>query len=272
MNAQRGDGRDLGAAAFVQFLGWPRSGTTLVMSLLNAHPGVLISHECDVSALVVAGLNRDQILARMAAARARFEEAGSQWFGYDYQIASAAAGENEPVLLGDKKAGGTAEMFALHPDIFQRTELTLDVSLRLLVVVRNPFDVIASISRNLPGDVPDWFRIGSDPLASAIDWYSLMSTVVQRAVDVSPCPIHFLSFTDLITDPADTLAMVLRFLGVLESTEEMDPLYAAMVRSKVFPTARRPSLSIDWTPEQAHRVRELIKSTPFLRSSLGEAL
>lgn len=278
MDASRqGDSPAPDPPPFVQFLGWPRSGTTLVMSLLNAYPGVAISHEADVSALVAAGCDRKQIRTRMAASQKAFAEAGHQWFGYDYLIdapppAGAPLDPSRPdqrfVVLGDKKAGGTAEIFALHPDIFHRTASTLGCSLRVLVVLRNPFDVITSISRNLPGDAPAWFCMGPDPLESAIDWFVLLSMFVQRAVDTQPCPIHILTLADLVANPADTLARTLRFIGVLESTQPLDARYAALARAKVFTTERRPALSIKWTDEQIRRVHNIVASTALLSAHL----
>jgi hypothetical protein len=279
MNFQHGQRSRTSQPTFVQFLGWPRSGTTLLMSLLNAYPGVWISHEADVSSLVADGCSREQILTRMRAADEHFSQEGKHWFGYDYRVESfTAASPFDPAVilddrrrvLGDKKAGGTTEIFALHPDIFHRTESVLGASLRVLIVVRNPFDVITSISRNLPGDVPTWFRVGADPLTSAIDWYALLATVVQRAIDAQPCPMHPMSFSHLISDPADTLTTTLRFIGLLPEATELDPHYAAIVRSKVFTAARTPSLDIEWTPTQRRRVHDIIESTPFLHSVLGE--
>src|SRR6056297_1246638 len=51
------DCRQLGAVeAFVQFVGFPRSGHSLIGSVLDAHPHAIISHELDTMGLIKKGL------------------------------------------------------------------------------------------------------------------------------------------------------------------------------------------------------------------------
>ena len=46
---------------FCMFIGYPRSGSTLIGSLLDAHPNIIIAHELDVFRYIRAGFNKRQI-------------------------------------------------------------------------------------------------------------------------------------------------------------------------------------------------------------------
>src|SRR5690349_21009491 len=46
---------------FCLFVGYPRSGHSLIGSLLNAHHEVVIAHEMDAHKYIMRGFNRDQL-------------------------------------------------------------------------------------------------------------------------------------------------------------------------------------------------------------------
>lgn len=67
---------------FVLFIGNPRSGTTLVRSLLNAHPQVLIANEANVLRFVEEGISKEDILRRLIDNVKTFD-ANPVWTNYD---------------------------------------------------------------------------------------------------------------------------------------------------------------------------------------------
>lgn len=46
---------------FCLFLGYPRSGHSMIGALLNAHPNIMMSHEAEALKYVCAGFSRNQI-------------------------------------------------------------------------------------------------------------------------------------------------------------------------------------------------------------------
>lgn len=249
------------AKTFCQFIGWPRSGTTLLASLLDAHPDVRISHEADVSLAIAQGASAEDVANRMTKADEEFSSSNRQWFGYDYRIGRSSDSEApfDAIVVGDKKAGGTAEVVALAPDVLHRTSHVLHLPLRLLVVVRNPFDTITTISRNLDGDLPAWFNAGDDALSSAIDWFLLLASITQRVIDDPSVSTHIVRFDDLIADPVGTVTTVLAYLGVTD----LAPEYRADVEKAVFPSPRHPSQEIIWEPQQRNRVLAGMRALPL---------
>src|SRR5258705_7348224 len=80
--------RDLftGIRTYCMFLGYPRSGHSLVGSLLDAHPDVIIAHELDVLKYVHAGFSRDQIFYLLLENSKRLAARGRGYSGYSYQV------------------------------------------------------------------------------------------------------------------------------------------------------------------------------------------
>ena len=52
-----------GVQAYVMFVGYPRSGHSLVGALLDAHPDAIVAHELDALKYLQAGFGRDQLFA-----------------------------------------------------------------------------------------------------------------------------------------------------------------------------------------------------------------
>ena len=77
---------------FCFFIGYARSGHSLVGSLLNAHPRMVIAHELDALRYVRMGFSRSQIYALLLEQDERFAAIGRTWSGYDYTVPGAPPG------------------------------------------------------------------------------------------------------------------------------------------------------------------------------------
>ena len=52
---------------FLLFVGYPRSGHSIVGALLNAHRDAVVAHELDAPPLIVGGCSRDELFSRILA-------------------------------------------------------------------------------------------------------------------------------------------------------------------------------------------------------------
>src|SRR5688572_9593174 len=66
---------------YCMFVGYPRSGHSLVGSLLNAHPNVVIAHELDALKYVERGVSRGGLFSLILRRDRRFAEMGRRWTG-----------------------------------------------------------------------------------------------------------------------------------------------------------------------------------------------
>ena len=87
--------------SFCLFLGYPRSGSTLVASMLTAHPDVLLGHELDVVGFVRWHASRNQLFHAIRSSFDEFQKAGRRWEGYDYRMGTPGA-DGYRRLRGDR--------------------------------------------------------------------------------------------------------------------------------------------------------------------------
>ena len=115
----------------------------------------VISHELDAPQLVLAGCTRDVLYSRILARAAWFNLRGNT-SNYAYQVPNGWQGRFETLrVIGDKRGDSAALWLGLHPDLLARLNSTTGVPLRLVHVVRNPFDNIAGLHA---GTVGRWMR------------------------------------------------------------------------------------------------------------------
>ena len=132
-------------SAFCLFVGYPRSGHSLLGALLNAHRHAVIAHELQAPQLVLAGCDRETLYARIL--RAAWFDLRGNTSNYAYQVPNQWQGRFEHLrVVGDKRGGSAALAIGEHPNLLNRLRVMVGVRLRLIHVVRNPFDNIAAIS------------------------------------------------------------------------------------------------------------------------------
>lgn len=244
----RGDFRQL--EHFLFFVGYPHSGSSLIGSLLNSHPEVVVSHEADVLRYVRPGIPRAMLLEMVLEGDRRFARVGRRWMNIDYGFAGTCQGTFVRLrVLGDKKAQRSVRRVRDDPAILERLRRTVRVPIRVLHITRNPFDNIASMARR-----PE------EPLSGVIDHYSGVADAVDTVrsyLDES----EFLAvrYESVVADPAAQMAGICRFVGV-DSPEAFRAICACMIH----PARGRSRDRLEWSPEQRHEVEELIAAHPPL--------
>lgn len=236
--------------AFCFFVGHPRSGHSLVGALLDAHPDAVIAHELHALRLVRAGYRRDQIYWLLTRNARRFAARGAASGEYSYTVPGQWQGQPRGVrVIGDKKAGATTIELMTHPDTLERLRDLVDVPIRVVHVVRNPYDNIATMSR----------RSGDGLAAAAERYFWLCDGIMSVTRQLRPGEMFEFSHEDLLQDPDTWLSAVSGFLGLLPADD-----YLAACRELIKPTPRRSSRSVAWPAELVGDVETRIGAYPFL--------
>lgn len=236
--------------SFCLFVGYPRSGHSLVGAQLNAHRHAVISHELQVTELVLAGLDRDTIYARILANAAWFHLRGDT-SNYSYRVPNQWQGRFEALkVIGDKRGGSAARAIADHPGFLDRFRATVRVPLRLVHVVRNPYDNIAAIAL--------WHHLSID---ESIEYYFSHCDVTghfDRYAD--PADVLTIHHEDLIRDPDPVLTRLCAFLDL-----EADPGYLADCNRVTLATPSWTRRRVTWSPAQVAAVARQAERHAFLR-------
>jgi len=235
---------------FCVFLGSGRSGHSLVGSLLDAHRDAVIAHELDAFKYLNGGLSVDEIIALLILKDLSFTKHGRHWSGYDYLVPNQWQGRFGSLsVIGDKKGGRTTERLRENPELRDRLRRDLNAELRMVHVVRNPFDNIATLANRR-----------REPLEAAFERYERKTSAISKMKSaLGPSEIVDIRLEDLIANPSAVLIQLCNYLG-LEPEESL----IRDASSLVFSNPKRTRDSHDWTSAQRGMVDELIASHEFL--------
>ena len=135
--------------SFCVFVGHNKSGTSMIGSLLDAHPNVTVADEVGALEYVSAGFARDQLFHILLRASRRELLKGRitarRLTPYSYLVPGQWQGRHGRLrVIGDGASGSTTRRFATEPDLLQRLQKVLGgVNLKLIQVIRNPYDPIS---------------------------------------------------------------------------------------------------------------------------------
>lgn len=239
--------------AYCMFVGYPRSGHSLIGSLLDAHPQMCIAHELDALKFVQARFDRHKIYTLLLNKSRQFTGQGRIWNGYSYRVPDQWQGRFQELrVIGDKKGGGSTQRLKAKPELLQRLRLTTKLPLRVIHVVRNPYDNISSISIKT--------KQHRRTLSEGIDFYfSLCETVTSLKSELEPSELLEFRHEDFVKEPRLMLNRICHFLG-----EEASPKYLDDCASLVFESPRASRHAASWNQAMRHRVADGIARHPFL--------
>jgi len=241
---------DLGV--FVMFIGYSRSGHSLIGALLDAHPEMVIAHELDLIRFVEKGFSREQVFYLLDENARLFARVGRAWGRYGYAVPGQWQGRCTRLrVIGDKRGGRSSQAFATNPYYLARIARFVGLPMRFIHVVRNPFDQVASmILRRKAGAPPEEVpRIVSR--ASAIN-----QLIGQRMGERGCLTLRHEAF---LADPAASLARICAFVGL-----DAPPGYLEACAAIVNPEASKTRTRIAWTPALHAATVALIDEFPAL--------
>lgn len=235
---------------FCLFVGYPRSGHSIVGAVLNAHRDAVISHELNVPPLVLGGCTREELYSRILARSYWFNLRGNAT-NYSYEIPHQWQGRFETLrVIGDKRGGTVSQTIAEHPDFLDRVRVLVGVPLQLVHVVRNPYDNIAAISK--------WHNLS---LEESVEFY-FSHCRTTAALDELRDPSRSITIRheEMIRDPRGVISALCAALGL-----DLYPGYLDDCCSVVFPTPTRTRRKISWPPALVRDVERRARAFPFLQ-------
>jgi hypothetical protein len=233
----------------VLFVGYPRSGSSLVGSLLDANPEAVIAHELNVLRLLEEGCSREEILDFIAFNSRAFHRAGRSWTGYSYEVPGQWQGQwRTPGLMGDKKAGRTAALLGRNPGLLKRLEDTFEVPITFVHPIRHPLDNIATLAR----------RSRVAPAKSAEQYFARAETVAWLKSE-RPTQVMDVYLDDLMSDPRRQLQKLCYAVGL-----PAPPDYLSACAEILFPAPSRTRDKVQWGSGEAEAIAERARQFPFL--------
>jgi len=242
-------GRSVSPKYFTLFLGNPRSGTTLIRSLLDAHPAITLGQELNLVELFARGERSwDYMCGAMLDNAARFG-ADLVWNGYPYGVSYDHGEASDILVIGDKKASRTSAIIGEQPELVAQLLKWSPLPMRFIHCVRAPLDVIATKTRK-----------NGKGLTRNIDIYFERESISMQTEQQLPKEKFYrVHLEDMISAPQDGLKALLAFLGVDGSSE-----YIEACAARVFDSPRRSRDTVEWTEAQKEAVQAGISKIEYL--------
>jgi hypothetical protein len=239
---------------YAMFMGYAHSGHSVVGAVLDAHPNMVIANELhalpkfaennyDVEPVFEMILENSRAMARH----------GSRTnTGYNYNIPSLFQGRFERLeVIGDKKGGASAVHHSRHPQVLYRLIQQLGPRLKVLHVVRNPYDNISAYAYRLNQPVDPELITG---------YFRRVDAVLDCQSRLPDQQFHTLHYEDLVRDSEHKMLELCKFLGQDASRDYLDACGAALYK---LPHERRRSTP--WSERDIRLTDEKMRSAPYDR-------
>lgn len=245
-----------GVGTYCMFIGYPRSGHSLVGSLLDAHPHAIIAHELDALKFVEAGFGRDQLYQLLLDNSRRFARRGREWTGYAYEVPRQWQGRsNDLRVIGDKKGGRSTLRLARNPDLPHRLQKTVAAGIRYVHTIRNPYDNIATMHKRALEH--DHHQTLGATAGDYLERCEMNAKLKERLGDEAVLDVHHESFVE---NPKSSLGGLCDFVGL-----GYDEGYLEDCASIVFASPRKSRHAVEWDDATSAAVRTGIERFDFLR-------
>jgi len=244
-------------ARFVTFIGYSRSGHSLVGSLLDAHPDAVVGHELHALKHLARGRSFEAVTRALRQNARIFQLTGRRYTGYDYVVPDQWQGVTRRLdVVGDKKGNGSARLLRRDPDALRRILERVPVPLHAVHVVRNPYDNIATKALRTRRSLAD---------AAAIYFANADKIAELSARD--DIAVHDLHLDDLIARPRAVLADLVGALGLDTNV----PDYFDACAGILFARPNRTRDRVTWPPSLVRRIESRLADRPFTQRYVGRS-
>jgi hypothetical protein len=220
---------------FLSFMGYPRSGHTLVAAILNANPNCIVSNQLHLYGSKEIDF---QYIAN-------YSKNTGTWKPTT-QVPHVP--KQEIKVIGDKTGHRTVLTLSKNPQRLGEVKANIGMPIKWIHVVRNPFDTLATwtkIEYERKKSVPN------QELNMVIEKYKLLNKTIERlkrSEDVLTVRHEY-----VITRMHNTLEEICDFLEI-----SFDPQWRDNVRNTVWNKPRITRRDIPWTSKQKGIVHDII--------------
>jgi len=271
---------------FVFFFGSGASGSSAIGNLMDAHPHMIIPHEYGLFEKWAADSKKYHHRKRYifnelyefsyngAASGDRKKGSACSKRGYTFNVDGSWQGQYKDslIVIGDKKADATPELYKANParfqQIYRQLAETVEIPLLALLPVRNPFDIVAKVVLQVIAHTQNMRELRASHRVYKND-NQLKHTsrdVLQKAA-VTHAMIHDpkLNFTileihnaDYVKYPKKTVQRICDFVEV-ECSEE----YLQACEDKAFKSTFKTRELLDWPPELINQMEQEMRKYKF---------
>lgn len=240
---------------FCIFIGHGRSGHSIIGALLDAHPNMILADETDSLKYLIAGFDQKQLyrtLIMRSKKQTKIQRRKRAMDGsyYSYRVKNQWQGKFQRLqVIGDSKASVTTSRLYNNPNLLRQLKNCIGGNLKVIHVVRNPFDNISTIS----------IREKISIETAMLGYFENCEALREIRKHLKPEELIVVSHEDLIADPETFLTQLTHFVGVQPFADYLEACASIIYKS---PSKTRHKVS--WEKEMIETVDKGISRYDFL--------
>ena len=270
-----------GVKYFVYFVGRSHSGHSIIGSMLDGHPHMIVAHEAKI--FIQLKDNPERFTSKAAV----FNELWGNSYnschsgglrssssrdvknkGYTLQVKGLYQGSyvSHVDVIGDKSGGHTAALLSHNPlewdKVIKQLKSLINIPFKIIYVIRNPFDNIASAllykskSYHMSSvrRSNETFDIGRDKeLTNQINRHFAVHKGIMNAKQQYNLDLLEVHVKDLVEHPDSTIMKLCDFLGV-----SCSDTYIQSCSDTLFKTESKTRYRVEWTKDLISKVENYI--------------
>ena len=259
---------------YVFFIGWPRSGHSIVASLLNAHPNMVVSNAYSVRKK--SNLSRQ---TKYFTFNGIYEKSipsinsdiSSDIKGYTLEMKDSWQGKFHQLQVIGEKIVGQDWKSEEYESKYKALAKMVGIPIRIICVVRNPFDVISTMllyaemekkwkEKLVAGEISETNKASfkSQPFDKVTQQFFRFAKGVKEHCTGNEGRAIIVHNVDLVHDPKDTMKQLCTFLEV-----ECYEFYLQQCQEKVFSELSKSRKLVNWSQELINEVERKMKDYHF---------
>lgn len=245
---------------YCMFVGYPRSGHTLVGALLDAHPNMIVATELNALEFLERKYSRQQIYYLLIQNSQKHTVAGREWTGYSYKVPNQWQGRFQTLkVIGDKKGGASTRKFRTNPEILKLLQKRINIPIKFIHVIRNPYDNISTMYRRKSLHFTGLIRDSLDLESYVHGYFNLCETIDWLRKKIPAEDWFDIKHESLIENPQRVLQKLCNFLQVEAKND-----YLESCASIVFKSPKKTRYNAPWTDKLIDLVSDKINQFSFL--------
>ncbi len=230
--------------------GCSRTGSTLIGSLLDAHPHIAIANESAAPNLFQKGETRETIFTTILRNCANHARAGKKWTEYQYSIPDQWQGKQKELkVIGDKLYLVATFILHMNPQVLTNIISITRLKTKFIHCVRNPFDVISTMALRTKVSLRD--RAGL--------FFNTCEAISALRDRQEPEDFLTVKHESLVENPVHTLKNICAFLNCEPHKDWIDSCSALLYKQP-----HKTRTDIPWPAEQIALVYKRMQEYDFL--------
>lgn len=232
------------------FIGYPRSGHSLISSLIDAHPNAIMAHRLNSLKYVQAGFTEKELFYLLLRNSQRFAKTGRKLTGYRYAVPHQWQGRFQNLqVIGDQEGKGTTRWLEANSALLPRLFGMKNLHIKFIHVIRNPYDNIST-----------WAGRTHRSLAYTIHrYFSLCQTNARLKESIDKGNVIDIRYETFLDGPETGLRHLCHFLDLKIADD-----YLSDCAGIVYKSPHQSRRDAPWTSELIDAVKHQMDTFDFL--------